>query len=736
MNDFEHTVQTLFEKCLQLPREEWESFLESSCPNELELRENVLSLLHSHESTGGFLDMLKETDPGITITELGTGPDSEALLPKERSSSRRFLWLTLLIGVFAILAFYSYNRNSDQASIAVIPFGIITDADEDLALVEGIHSQLITELSSQEFLRVLSIKKTIRYLNTSKTGREIGQELGVHYLLVGDIQRYGSQVRINAQLINSKDDQNLWSLDFHREYTSDISWYIQQEVSSKVFNQVAQFLNFEPDLNVEKVLSYSPEALAAYSKGMEILHVDSNTYIPDAMEHFKVAISLDPNFAMAHLGLGECYIEYNNATSPFISKEDRLVEMKKAYEKVLTLDDRLPQLYILLGQIKEWEDDRYGEKAAYEKAIELDPEFARSYADLAEWEEEGVGLLSDPSYEEVVQRRIELSEKAVELAPSRGVYRVTFADALISAERFPEALEQLRLAVRNDPEFVGGHSNLANHLVRYENKIDEAMAPLRKVLALDPLDMDATGNIRDLYALLGDYERAEYWTWRMMRINKDQVDVYEPDYDWYRGERELALQGYRDYLSKPQDSTPHKMRMRLLNHDLRNGLFQEARARYYFGFLKLFNSEPTIETHFDAIIAMDVAAILKHTDEEELANRLVEKAWAKLNDTTSGLPKAYWEIVYLVLKEELEEALQIFQAAVRDGLYYRLEIEGVLLDPLRSEPEFIASVEAFESRMEEQLANIRRNELEGKFEPIPELPAELLEAKEEDRNNK
>jgi len=148
-----------------------------------------------------------------------------------------------------------------RSSIAVLPFANRSNKEDDLFFTEGIHDDLLTQLAKIADLKVISRTSVMKYKNTEKTIPEIASELGVSTILEGGIQRAGSRIRINAQLIDVNTDEHLWAETFDREMTMENIFDIQSEITRQIVTAVKGELSDEES----EVLSGMPtNNLAAY----------------------------------------------------------------------------------------------------------------------------------------------------------------------------------------------------------------------------------------------------------------------------------------------------------------------------------------------------------------------------------------------------------------------------------------------------------------------------------------
>ena len=131
-----------------------------------------------------------------------------------------------------------------QKSIAVIPFRNRSANEENAAFFsDGIHDELLTNLSKIKALKVISRTSVMGYRDTTKNLRQIGRELGVANILEGGVQRAGDTVRINVQLIDTATDAHLWANVYERKLTAENIFAIQKEIAEAIANALEATLS-------------------------------------------------------------------------------------------------------------------------------------------------------------------------------------------------------------------------------------------------------------------------------------------------------------------------------------------------------------------------------------------------------------------------------------------------------------------------------------------------------------
>jgi len=195
--------------------------------------------------------------------------------------------------------------SQNEKSIAVLPLANRSVQPEDAFFAEGLHDELLTQLSRISALRVISRTSVMGYAGTTKRMPEIGRELGVATLLEGGVQRSGNRVRINVQLIEAATDEHLWAEVYDRELTADNLFDIQSDITRAIAKALQavltgdeqQSLDQKPTDNVDAYSYYLRGKAAATGYGRTIAQID------ESIGSFRTAIKLDPGFAAAYAAL-------------------------------------------------------------------------------------------------------------------------------------------------------------------------------------------------------------------------------------------------------------------------------------------------------------------------------------------------------------------------------------------------------------------------------------------------
>jgi len=238
---------------------------------------------------------------------------------------------------------------SDRKMVAVLPFENLGSADDEY-FADGITEEITARLAGLHGLGVISRTSTMQYKKTTKTMRQIGQELGVGYVLEGSIRwertsGRGNRVRVTPQLIRVSDDTHLWA-GVYDTTLADI-FAVQSSIAERVSNALDVALA-DPE---RRALGAQPtknlEAYGYYLRGVDYFNRGyAEPDMRNAVAMFDQAVRLDPGFALAHakLALALDFLYW------FIETTDqRLAMVKRAADRALELDPDLPEAHVALG---------------------------------------------------------------------------------------------------------------------------------------------------------------------------------------------------------------------------------------------------------------------------------------------------------------------------------------------------------------------------------------------------
>jgi TolB-like protein/Tfp pilus assembly protein PilF/class 3 adenylate cyclase len=242
-------------------------------------------------------------------------------------------------------------------SIAVLPFENLSDAKENAYFADGVQDEILTHLAKIADLKIISRVSVMQYKSgVARNLRGIGQQLGVANVVEGSVQRSGNRVRVNAQLVDTRTDRQLWGQTYDRDLADVFA--IQSEIAKAIANQLQAKLSPQEKARVEEIPTGNTEAYAFYLRANQISR-NPDTLLEDyktAEQLYMQAIELDPKFALAHARLASTQAQIYHFHEPLDSWKSKA---RAEAEIALGLQPNLAEAHFALGQCIYWMDQDY-----------------------------------------------------------------------------------------------------------------------------------------------------------------------------------------------------------------------------------------------------------------------------------------------------------------------------------------------------------------------------------------
>src|ERR1700735_1246086 len=188
---------------------------------------------------------------------------------------------------------------SRQKSVAVLYFENQSGSKEDEYFRDGITEDIVTELSKIEQLEIFPRSEMLAFRDKPVTAQQVGQQLGAAYVLEGSIRRTGNRVRITAQLVEASTRHSVWAERYDRQLEDVFA--IQEEIARNIAQALRITLSPQEEKTIARKPTENPQAYDFYLRGRSYTRRENIDY---GLQMFEQAIELDPNFALAHAGIG------------------------------------------------------------------------------------------------------------------------------------------------------------------------------------------------------------------------------------------------------------------------------------------------------------------------------------------------------------------------------------------------------------------------------------------------
>jgi len=494
---------------------------------------------HIDELLVDLKSLRKQLEAGI----MGERPTK--VRPSQKKRHSLYLGVVGFLIMLILVAFYFWQRPTQnppgQASlnrnrIAVLPLTNISPNKEDEYFVDGMAEELITKLSKITGLRVIARTSVMQYKETTKSITQISEELNVTNILEGSVRKADNRLRITLQLIDTQTQEHRWAQDYDRELRDVFA------IQSNVAQQVADALKIELLAGERRQLKEQAtddfEAYKLYLRGRDQLRYFNENNMKKALAYFKEAIEIDPTYAEAYAGLGDCYY---NLSSIYLPPEEAMPKAMAAAKRALKIDNSLAEAHAMLAAVRafyHW--DWVPAEKEFKKAIELNPSYtaARHYY--------GVYLTVHGRFEEAI---FQLSQ-AHQLDPLSLSIEMTAVLPYYYGRQYDQAIKMVKKINQSEPDFYAPYGILGlshlqlgaipNAVANFEKAIELNGAPgflgyLGYVYVKAGMTDNAQRILKDLLArrAKGEYIRPDQIALIYIGLgNKDQAfEWLEKDYD-------------------------------------------------------------------------------------------------------------------------------------------------------------------------------------------------------------
>jgi DNA-binding winged helix-turn-helix (wHTH) protein/TolB-like protein/Flp pilus assembly protein TadD len=458
--------------------------------------ESGLPRLRPEESRGTVEKRIVQEQQAVPVTK-----------PADVAPRGIFRWsilaAALVLGGLSILLWVvtRHSGETSQAqeaeairSLAVLPFQTLGAEREDEYLGLGMADALITRLGNTGKIIVRPTNAIQKYVGADLSPQAAGREQGVDAVLDGRIQREADRVRLTVQLIRVRDGVQLWGETFDKEFTDIFA--LEDALSERVAQSIRLKLTGEQSRRFTKRSTERPDAYEAYVKGRYFWNKRTDKGMKKGLEYFRQAITLDPTFAEAYVGVADSYATLG--LYAVLPPKEAFPAAKEAAKRALEMDDGLAEAHATLGFINfyyDWNGVDAGNE--FRRALADNPNYAMAHS----WYGESLAAMG--RFPEAVAE----AERALEDDPLSLIIGSNAGWTLSLAGNADQAIEILKKAIEIDPTFPRTHYRLGR---AYEQKksYELAISELEQAVSLSGGDSCYRGSLGHAYAISGKTDQA------------------------------------------------------------------------------------------------------------------------------------------------------------------------------------------------------------------------------------
>ena len=368
---------------------------------------------------------------------------------------------------------------------------------ENEYFTDGITEEILNSLVKFDDLKVTARTSSFVFKGKHEDVREIGRVLHVGAVLEGSVRKAGNRVRITAQLVDTADGYHLFSNSYDR-VLEDI-FAVQDEIPRTIAQELRVLFpvaGAQTRTATVRKPTDSSEAYSLYLRGLHCWNQFTPNTTQEALGHFRDALALDPDFALAHTGVARCYVHLG--TSGRLPSEEAYPAAQEAAQRAIELDPEIAMGHVSLGMVRLFYDwDLAAARSCLERAIELNP----GSAEARYWA--GYCYMASGHFDEF----LETAQVAASLDPLSLLALDALGTAHLVAGRPRESLIHYDRALEIDPTFrtaIEGRALAYDRLGEHDRAIEEFL----RYRALTPGGVGGLGSGASLFARAGRTEEA------------------------------------------------------------------------------------------------------------------------------------------------------------------------------------------------------------------------------------
>jgi serine/threonine protein kinase/tetratricopeptide (TPR) repeat protein len=407
----------------------------------------------------------------------------------------RFLAIALAIIAIATAAiFYLTFREKPLDSLAVLPFVNVGGNPGTEYLSDGITESIINNLSQLPKVSVRSFSSVARYKNKDLDPQEAGRALKVQAVLTGRLVHNGDQVAINAELVEVRDNRQIWGGQYNPKVSDTLA--IQEQISREISDKLRLKLSGEDKQRMTRGATEDPAAYQLYLQGRYQWNKQTLEGLEGSIDYFQQAVQKDPRYALAYAGQADSYAQL--ADFNVLPAREVLPKVKSAAAKSLELDEAGAEAHTSLAWARFHEWDWSGAEKEFKRAIELNPSYPTAHSWYGEY------LMVEGRFDEALAEM----NRAAELNPMSPALNLALGYRFYYAHQYPAAIERIQKTLAMDPAFVPAHVFLGR---AYEQKgaYPDAIAEMRKALELSEGDTNELAALGHAFAVGHQAEEAK-----------------------------------------------------------------------------------------------------------------------------------------------------------------------------------------------------------------------------------
>jgi len=404
---------------------------------------------------------------------------------------------------------------SGRIMLAVMPFQNLSNDPQQEYFADGLTAEMISQLGRlpSDQLGVIAWNSMIRYKGVKASEEEVGSAVGANYILEGTVRRSGNHVRITAELVEIGQHSHVWANSYDAELGDVLE--VQNQVAREIAGGIRLHFTPEQVARLKTPTTINAQGYDAYLKG-KFADTGGGNMFRQQIEHFQKAIQLNPGYAAPYAGLAQAYIQL--ASFGYAPPQSTYASARAAAEKALDIDPDSADAYLDLAWI-EWRRD-WNFKAAekdFRRSLELDRNNALAHGRFS------LFLKSMGRFKEA----LDVNNRNRELSPLEPFTEANSGALLGLMHRYDEAMNRFHRALELAPNEPYVHERLGAALL-WQGRNDEAVRDFEQARELSHQQPEKIAWLAYAYAVSGRKEEARQLLAQLNRVWEEKREYVSP----------------------------------------------------------------------------------------------------------------------------------------------------------------------------------------------------------------
>ena len=395
----------------------------------------------------------------------------------QRNKYRWFYTATALLALLLFLSVALYTSRSSPSSkpissLAVLPFTNASPDPNAEFLSDGITESLINSLTHISQLKVTARTTVFRYKGQEIDPQVVARDLNVDAVVTGKVIRQGDSLYVQADLVNTADGTQLWGERYSRTLSDILA--VQDEIATRISERLQLTLTPPEKQRLTKSYTDNTEAYQLYIQGRFYWNKRTDEGLKQALDYFQRAINLDPNYALAYVGLADSYNFLGAFGLGVLAPMEAHPKARTAAMNALAIDNTLAEAHTSLAFVMLYYDwDWVNAEREYNQAIEANPKYALAH----QWHSHLLMATGRSS------AAITEATRALELEPAALSTNMNVGWQFYFARQYDQAIAATQKTLDLDPSFVQARWALGRAYVQ-KQEFEEAIDELQKTVSL------------------------------------------------------------------------------------------------------------------------------------------------------------------------------------------------------------------------------------------------------------